>query len=94
MESEGLHVLAWSPMGGGRFGPQLQRALEEVGAALGATANQVALAWLRKLPGKPVPILGSLRWERIEEALNGAELTLDTQAWFYLAQAARGHEVA
>ncbi|MAL36638.1 MAG: aldo/keto reductase, partial [Pseudomonas sp.] len=69
-------------------------ALDEVGAALNATANQVALAWLRKLPGKPVPILGSLRWERIEEALLGAELQLDTQTWFYLAQAARGHEVA
>jgi predicted oxidoreductase len=94
MESEGLHVLAWSPLAGGRFSPELQRALEEVGAALGATANQVALAWLRKLPGKPVPILGSLRWERIEEALQGAELRLDTQTWFYLAQAARGYEVA
>lgn len=94
MESEGLHVLAWSPLAGGRFSTQVQRALEEVGAALGATPNQVALAWLRKLPGKPVPILGSLRWERIEEALLGADLQLDTQAWFYLAQAARGHEVA
>ncbi|MCQ4287572.1 aldo/keto reductase [Pseudomonas stutzeri] len=93
MESEGLHVLAWSPLAGGRFSPVLQQALEEVGAALDASANQVALAWLRKLPGKPVPILGSLRWERIEEALQGAELRLDTQAWFYLAQAARGHEV-
>lgn len=94
MESEGLHVLAWSPLAGGRFSPELQQALEAVGSAMGATANQVALAWLRKLPGKPVPILGSLRWERIEEALLGAALQLDTQSWFYLAQAARGHEVA
>jgi predicted oxidoreductase len=94
MESEGLQVLAWSPMAGGRFVPALQNVLEEVGAALGATANQVALAWLRKLPGSPVPILGSLRWERIEEALQGADLQLDTPTWFYLAEAARGHEVA
>lgn len=94
MESEGLQVLAWSPMAGGRFVPALQSALEEVAAALGATVNQVALAWLRKLPGNPVPILGSLRWERIEEALLGANLQLDTPSWFYLAEAARGHEVA
>jgi predicted oxidoreductase len=94
MESEGLHVLAWSPLAGGRISPQLQEALDAVGAALGATANQVALAWLRKLPGRPVPILGSLRWERIEEALLGVDLQLDSQAWFYLAQASRGHEVA
>lgn len=94
LEAEGLQVLAWSPMAGGRFVPTLQTVLEEVGDALGATANQVALAWVRKLPGCPVPILGSLRWERIEEALNGVHLQLDTPTWFHLAEAARGHAVA
>ena len=68
----------------------------EVAVSCGNTGALMALSMirLRKLPGKPVPILGSLRWERIEEALLGAELQLDTQTWFYLAQAARGHEVA
>ena len=94
LQAAGLQVLAWSPMGGGRFGERLCSALDEVASDLGATANQVALAWLRQLPGRPLPILGSLRWERIEEALLGAELELDRPAWFYLSEAARGHEVA
>lgn len=94
LQAAGLQVLAWSPMGGGRFGERLCRALDEVAADLGATANQVALAWLRQLPGRPLPILGSLRWERIEEALLGAELELERPAWFYLSEAARGHAVA
>ncbi|MCQ4318516.1 aldo/keto reductase [Pseudomonas zhaodongensis] len=94
LESEGLQVLAWSPMAGGRFAAGLQTVLDEVGEALNATANQVALAWVRKLPGSPVPILGSLRWQRIEEALDGAHLQLDTPTWFRLAEAARGYEVA
>lgn len=94
LQAAGLQVLAWSPMGGGRFGQRLCSALSEVAAELGATANQVALAWLRELPGRPLPILGSLRWERIEEALLGAELALDRPAWFYLSEAVRGHEVA
>ncbi len=94
LQAAGLQVLAWSPMGGGRFGERLCSALSEVAADRGATANQVALAWLRQLPGRPLPILGSLRWERIEEALLGAELELDRPAWFYLSEAARGHEVA
>jgi len=94
LQAAGLQVLAWSPMGGGRFGERLCSALSEVATELGATANQVALAWLRELPGRPLPILGSLRWERIEEALHGAELELDRPAWFYLSEAARGHEVA
>ena len=94
LQAAGLQVLAWSPMAGGRFGERLRSALEEVAADRGATASQVALAWLRELPGRPLPILGSLRWERIEEALHGAELELDRPAWFYLSEAARGHEVA
>ncbi len=90
LQADGLQVLAWSPLAGGAFGPALQQALAEVGEALQATANQVALAWLRRLPGSPRPILGSLRWARIEEALAGAALQLDASSWFYLAEAARG----
>ncbi|MEX6502232.1 aldo/keto reductase [Pseudomonas zhanjiangensis] len=90
LQADGLQVLAWSPLAGGAFGPALQQALAEVAEALQATPNQVALAWLRRLPGAPVPILGSLRWSRIEEALQGAELQLDAPTWFYLAEAARG----
>ena len=92
MQAEGLQALAWSPFAGGRFPAGLQQALANVADALGATPNQVALAWIRRLPGAPVPILGSLRWPRVEEALAGASLALDTQAWFYLAEAARGVE--
>jgi predicted oxidoreductase len=94
LQAAGLQVLAWSPMAGGRFGERLRSALDEVATDRGATANQVALAWLNMLPGRPLPILGSLRWERIEEALQGAELTLDRPTWFYLSEAARGHEAA
>ncbi|MCJ0972978.1 aldo/keto reductase [Pseudomonas sp. PS1] len=94
LQSEGIQVLAWSPMAAGRFTPALQQSLDAVAADVGATPNQVALAWLRRLPGRPVPILGSLRWERIEEAVTGASLELDRPTWYYLAEAARGHAVA
>ena len=94
LQSEGIQVLAWSPMAAGRFTAPLQRALDAVALELGATPNQVALAWLRCLPGRPVPVLGSLRWERIEEAVQGASLQLDRPTWYYLAEAARGHAVA
>jgi len=90
LQADGLQVLAWSPLAGGRFAPALQQELEEVAAALQATPMQVALAWLRRLPGRPLPFLGSLRESRIEEALAGAELQLDAPTWFYLAEAARG----
>ncbi|WPC06853.1 aldo/keto reductase [Pseudomonas benzenivorans] len=90
LQADGLQVQAWSPLAGGAFGPALQQALEEVAEALQATPNQVALAWVRRLPGRPVPILGSLRWARVEEALAGAALQLDAPTWFHLAATARG----
>ena len=77
---------------GGAFPVALQQALATVADTLGATPDQVALAWLRRLPGAPVPIIGSLRWSRIENALAGAQLHLDTPTWFHLAQVARGYE--
>lgn len=92
MRADGLQVLAWSPLAGGAFPVTLQEALARVGEALGATPSQVALAWLRRLPGRPLPILGSLRWPRIEEALAGKDLELDAPTWFYLAEMARGYE--
>ena len=80
-------------MGGGRFGERLSRALDEV-AQIWAP-RPIRWRWrLRQLPGRPLPILGSLRWERIGEALLGAELELERPARFYLSEAARGHEVA
>jgi predicted oxidoreductase len=85
-----LQVLAWSPLAGGQFPPALQQALNEVATALQATPTQVALAWLRRLPGSPLAILGSLRQARIDEALAGIGLQLDAPTWFYLAEAARG----
>nr|WP_298142401.1 aldo/keto reductase [uncultured Pseudomonas sp.] len=92
LQGAGLQALAWSPFAGGAFPVALQQALETVADTLGATADQVALAWLRRLPGEPVPIIGSLRWSRIENALAGAQLHLDAPTWFHLAQVARGHE--
>ncbi|UTW07564.1 aldo/keto reductase [Pseudomonas benzenivorans] len=90
MQADGLQAQAWSPLAGGAFTPALSRALEEVAEFLQATPNQVALAWVRRLPGRPQAVLGSLRWSRIEEALAGTALQLDAPTWFHLAEVARG----
>ena len=90
MQADGLQAQAWSPLAGGAFTPALSRALEEVAEFLRATPSQVALAWVRRLPGRPQAVLGSLRWSRIEEALAGTALQLDAPTWFHLAEVARG----
>ena len=89
-----VQVMAWSPMAGGRFAGKLLDALNAVAVRRGVTAEQIALAWVRALPGAPMAILGSLRPERITDALAGLSIQLTRQEWFYLAEAARGHQVA
>jgi aryl-alcohol dehydrogenase-like predicted oxidoreductase len=69
-----------------RFTPEAMKAnqaivdaVERVASAKGATAAQVALAWL--LARKPfiVPIFGTRRLERVEENLGAAEVILSAE---------------
>ncbi len=55
----------------------------ELGATLGATPGQVALAWLLNQPMPVVPIVGTLNLEHLQEALGAADLrfTPDQVRW-------------
>jgi predicted oxidoreductase len=50
----------------------------------------VALAWLFNHPAKIMPIIGSIRPERIREAARADELQLTREEWYRLLIAARG----
>ncbi|HET8800245.1 MAG TPA: aldo/keto reductase [Marinobacter sp.] len=87
---DGLHWLAWSPLAGGRL-PELlptslrDRAREETGLC----ETGLAIAWLRQLPGRPIPVLGSLREQRIQAALAGTRTNLPRPLWYALLEACR-----
>jgi aryl-alcohol dehydrogenase-like predicted oxidoreductase len=54
--------------------------VREVGAVaeeVGASAPQVALAWLRQQPGTVVPIVGATKEEQVRDNLESAEVRLD-----------------
>jgi len=77
-------LVAYRPIGGGVLGAgsstgpgrsALAGTLREVAAARGATAAQVALAWLLKRDDHVIPIPGATRPEHIRE--NSAALTLE-----------------
>ncbi len=77
-------LVAYRPIGGGAInsasptgpGPSaLADTLREVAAARGATAAQVALAWLLKRNDHVIPIPGTTRPEHVRE--NSAALTLE-----------------
>ena len=65
--------------GGGWRTPESERRLaaaENIAGQIGATTNQVALAWLLRLPFKVVPILGTENAAHLADALAAANVKL------------------
>lgn len=92
---DGLQPMAWSPLGGGIvFEDVLGESLSRLSPEFDTSAAGLALAWLRALPGRPVPVIGSLHGERIEELKVGAGFKLERSTWFALLEEARGERIA
>ncbi len=102
---EKLTPMAWSPLAGGLLGGGAHRLLpsqqvyrpeqflavvDAVAKARGTSRTVVALAWLLKHPAKIQPIVGSIRPDRIREAVRAEQLELTREEWYRLLIAARG----
>lgn len=92
-----MRPMAWSPLAGGNLLREdfLSHLLREMAAELGLeTPEQTALAWLLAHPAGIVPVLGSSQPQRLAQAAQAAQVTMDREDWFRLWSAALGHEVA
>ena len=87
----GVTLIAYSPLGQGLLTDDeapgagsalasVRRALADVARALGATASQVALAWLLARGDDVVVLPGATRVEHVTDQLGALELTLDAAA--------------
>ncbi|GGX86872.1 aryl-alcohol dehydrogenase [Litchfieldella qijiaojingensis] len=93
--ADGMRPMAWSPLGGGTvFEDVLGESLARLAQDFTTSSAGLALAWLRGLPGHPVPVIGTLREQRIDELLSGACIRLDRPTWFALLEEARSQRVA
>ncbi|MDW1858819.1 ROK family protein, partial [Vibrio sp. Vb0974] len=63
---------------------------EEVGAT---SIDQVIYAWVRRLPSKPIPIIGSGKIERVQTAVNALNIELTREQWYRVWVASKGHGV-
>ncbi|MGO2007955.1 aldo/keto reductase [Vreelandella alkaliphila] len=92
--ADGHAPMAWSPLAGGTLMQgDVGNVLNRVSREQNGTPNALALAWLRSLPSRPIPVVGSVKPERIADMLDGPE-TLSRETWYELLEAARGHCVA
>ncbi|WP_274017568.1 aldo/keto reductase [Vibrio parahaemolyticus] len=93
--------MAWSCLGGGSiFSGESEQAirvrneLEAIREEVGATSiDQVIYAWVRRLPSKPIPIIGSGKIERVQTAVNALNIELTCEQWYRVWVASKGHGV-
>ncbi len=94
-----MPVMAWSPLGGGKFftAPETVKTtagmLTELTEKYRCTESQLLLAWLLVHPVRIYPVIGTTRPERLEEAARAVALTLDRQDWFAMLKAVTGKDV-
>ncbi len=72
-EANGIAFLPWAPLAGGR---KAHEVLERVAGKLGATPQQIGLAWLLKRSPVILPIPGTSSVKHLEENIAAASLEL------------------
>ncbi len=93
----GITIQAWSPLqhgffdgtfiGSDRF-PDLNRALEEVGAAHSLSPAAAAIAWLLRHPAGFQPVVGTMNTAHLRYLAAAADVTLSREEWYAIYMAA------
>lgn len=94
---QGVVPTAWSPLGGGELfqnNPAVKEVAETLAAKYKISSYDLLLVWLKKHPSGIIPILGTSKIERIKSAKEALRVTITTEEWYTLWQAATGEEIA
>ncbi|OKH86214.1 aldo/keto reductase family oxidoreductase [Thalassospira sp. TSL5-1] len=102
MQQNRISPMIWSPLGGARLfrdkddavAAHLRPVLEDMRVKYDAPGiGEIAIAWLLALPCQPIPVLGTMKPERLKDATTACSIRLDRQDWFTILVAAQGHPV-
>jgi predicted oxidoreductase len=93
IQQRDIVAMAWSPLGGGRLfsslvNERLREVILDVAQRNGADPITVAIAWILRLPGNIVPVIGTIDQERLAHAADACALVLDRQDWYDIYAAA------
>lgn len=102
LQMKRVRPMAWSCLAGGEIftgeteqAKRVRAELEAIRVEVGAqTIEQVIYAWVRRLPSKPLAIIGSGKIERVESAVESLNIELTREQWYRVWVASKGHGVA
>lgn len=90
----------WSPFSGGKLfagddeqSHRIHTTLAPMREKYSSSTAQLALAWLMMIPCNGVPVMGTGKTERLQEATGAVDLELERQDWFSLLVASQGHPI-
>jgi len=93
--------MAWSPLGGGILHHESNLRNDRVEAVCHLLAekyntgsNQILIAWLLQHPSGIIPVMGTTKIERLQQALEARLIQMTTEEWFMIWRASMGEEVA
>lgn len=99
---------AWSPVGRGVYAtgglipeevanPEQQmhllKTLDEIAYGHIVSRTAITLAWLMQHPSKIMPVIGTIKPDRIRESVEADDVTLSRQEWYTIYVAARGERM-
>lgn len=98
-----LLCLAWSPLAGGRLATgrpadpgeaeklsALMAVVDQLAEKYTCSRSQIALAFVLRVPGRTIPIIGTQNIARIREAAAAINVALSPEDWYRLFAAGRG----
>jgi predicted oxidoreductase len=97
---ENIEAQSWSPMGNGIFTATTEQhtrilsEAESLSKTYECSVNQVLLAFLYAHPSQIVPVIGTTKFVRIQEATKAMEIELTREDFYKLWTASTGKEVA
>jgi predicted oxidoreductase len=97
---ENIEAQSWSPLGNGIFTEKTEQntrilsEAENLSKTYDCSINQVLLAFLYAHPSQIVPVIGTTKFERIQEAAKAMEIELTREDFYKLWTASTGKEVA
>ena len=94
-----MRPIAAAPLAGGRIengtdpvALRVNYKLDEIGKKYGANLESIAVAWLIKLGA--LPLIGTLKEQRIRNIVKAFDIQLDRQDWYDLYITSKGEEPA